>query len=170
MTDGLRRLAGEPWTRQVSWRDPRFRDLLSRRDVTVREICLSGSLEDQRQLWGDMAELEARMRRLAASRLDVAVAGYVEAISGQHGIRLEVLLAYTGLNGRDRILGREAAEILGVTHQNISRIAGQLYRNRDRARPPGGIWMPQVDAAVRHGWPARYTAAGVEATCRFFGR
>ena len=35
-----------------------------------------------------------------------AVAGYVEAISSQHGIRLEVLLAYTGLNGRDPIGGR----------------------------------------------------------------
>jgi hypothetical protein len=166
----LRRLAGEPWTGQVWWRDPRFRDLLPRGDVTVREICLSGSPEDRRRLWGEMAELEARMRRLAGLPLDVAVACYVEAISGQHGIRLEVLLAYTGLNGRNRILGREAAEILGVTHQNISRIAGQLGRNRDRARPPGGIWMPQVDTAVRHGWPARRTAAGVEATCRFFER
>ena len=106
----------------------------------------------------------------ADSPLDVAVAGYVEAISGQHGIRLEVLLAYTGLSGRDRILGREAAEILGVTHQNISRIAGLLHRNRDRDRPPGGIWMPQVDAAVRDSWADRYTAQGVAATRQFFGR
>ena len=65
-TERLRRLAGEPWTGQVWWRDPRFRDLLPRGDVTVREICLSGSPEDQRRLWDDMAELETRMRRLAA--------------------------------------------------------------------------------------------------------
>jgi hypothetical protein len=170
IADELRRLAGEAWTAQVWWRDPRFRDLLDRRDVTVREICLSGSRDDQRRLWGDMAELEARVKHLAALALGEAVAGYVEAISGQHGIRLEVLVAYMGLNGRNPIGGREAAETLGVSSQRVQQISAQLRRNRDRARPPAGIWMPQVDAAVRDGWPDGYTALGVGAIRVFFWR
>jgi hypothetical protein len=32
------------------------------------------------------------------------------------------------------------------------------------ARPPAGIWMPQVGVAERDGWPDDYTNAGVEAT------
>jgi hypothetical protein len=36
------------------------------------------------------------------------------------------------------------------------------------ARPPAGIWMPQVEAAERDGWPGEYTEAGVEATRWFF--
>jgi hypothetical protein len=121
IADKLRTLAGEPWTAQVWWRDPRFRDLLPRGDVTVREICLNGSSEERRHLWGNLADLEVRVERLAASPLGEAVAGYVEAISGQHGIRLEVLLAYTGLSGRDPIMGREAGAILGVSYQRSSR-------------------------------------------------
>jgi hypothetical protein len=81
-----------------------------------------------------------------------------------------VLLAYTGFNGRDPIMGREAAETLGVTHQRISQIAMQLQRNRDRAKPPDGIWMPQVDTALRDGWPDGYTALGVGAIRVLFQR
>jgi hypothetical protein len=170
ITDELRKLASESWAAQVWWRDPRFRDLLQRRDVTVRAICLNGRFEEQRQLWDNLPELEARTQRLAAPPLAEAVAGYVEAISGQHGIRLEVLLAYTGLNGRDPIMGREAAETLGVSYQRVQQISAQLHRNRDRARPPDGIWMPQVDAAVREGWPDGYTALGVGAIRVLFQR
>jgi hypothetical protein len=163
LADGLQRLAGEPWTAQVWWRDPRFRDLLPRGDATLREICLNGNLGEQRELWDGLADLEARVKRLAALRLERAVSGYVEAISGQHGMRLEVLLAYTGLNGRDPIMGRDAGAMLGVSSQRVQQISAQLNRNRDRARPPGGIWMPQVDTAVRDGWPDGYTALGVGA-------
>jgi hypothetical protein len=74
IADELRRLAGEPWADQVWWRDPRFRDLLPRGDATVREICLTGSPEEQRKLWDNLADLKARMQRLAALTL-------VEAIS-----------------------------------------------------------------------------------------
>ena len=70
------------------------------------------------------------MRRLAALPLERAVSGYVEAISGQLGIRLEVLLAYTGLNGRDPIMGREAGATLGVSYQRVQQISAQLHRNR----------------------------------------
>jgi hypothetical protein len=106
---------------------------------------------------------------LAALPLAEAVAGYVEAISGQHGIRLEALLAYTGLGGRDPITGREAAEILGTSSQRVQQISAQLIRNRDRAQPPAGIWMPQVDAAITDGWPDGHTTAAI-GTIRVFFR
>jgi hypothetical protein len=107
---------------------------------------------------------------LAALPLDAAVARYIEAISGQHGERLEVVLAYTGLGGRDPISGREAAAMLGVTYQRISQLAVQLGRNRDRARPPAGIWIPQVGAAIVEGWPDGYTTAAIGTIRVFFRR
>jgi hypothetical protein len=170
MGDGLRQVAGEPWAAQVWWHDPRFRDLLQRGNGTVRDICLNGTSEERRELWDSLTDLEARVKRLAALPLAEVVAGYVEAISDQHGIRLEVLLAYTGFNGRDPIGGREAAEILGVSRQRVQQISAQLQRNRDRAKPPDGIWMPQVDAAMRDGWPDGYTALGVGAIRVLFQR
>jgi hypothetical protein len=82
-----------------------------------------------------------------------AIAEYVEAVSGQHGDRLEALLASTGLNGHDPIAGTEAARRLGVSHQRMYQIVQQLYRARDRACPAAGIWMPQVSGTEESGWP-----------------
>jgi len=167
---GLEQLAAEPWTARVWRRDPRFTDLLPRCDSTVRRIAVDGDLKDRRVLWSRAGELKARVEQVAVLPLAAAVAGYVEAISGQHGIRLEVLLARTGLGGGEPILLREAAASLGVSGERIRQIVGQLYRHLGRARPPAGIWLPQVDTAIRDGWPDGYTPAAVEATRRFFGR
>jgi hypothetical protein len=123
IADELRRLAGEPWTAQVWWRDPRFRDLLQRGHVTVREICLNGSPEEQRHLRGNLADLETRVKRLAAFPVERAVAGYVEAISSQHGVRLEVLLAYTGLSGQEPDhgsgSGRDSEHVVSASPANL---------------------------------------------------
>ena len=104
----------------------------------------------------------------AALSLGEAVAEYAEAISGQHGERLEVLLARTGLNGQDPITGREAALRLQRSEARIQQIRDQLLRHRDRCRPPDGVWMPQLTVAERDGWPSEYTEAGVEVTRGFF--
>ncbi len=95
----------------------------------------------------DAVDAQAKLSLLAA------VAQYVEAISGQHGERLDMLLAPTGLNGSDPIHGTEAARRLGISHQRFYQIVQQLFRARDRARPPAGIWMPQLDAEDEAGWP-----------------
>jgi hypothetical protein len=50
----------------------------------------------------------------AALSLPDAVGDYVEAISGQHGRRLEVLLARTGLSGSDPITGVEASRCSSI--------------------------------------------------------
>jgi hypothetical protein len=95
----------------------------------------------------DAVDAQAKLSLLAA------VAQYVEAISGQHGERLDMLLAPTGLNGSDPIHGTEAARRLGVSHQRMYQIVQQLHRARDRACPPAGTWVPQPDAADDIGWP-----------------
>lgn len=104
----------------------------------------------------------------AALSLPDAVAQYVEAISGQHGDRLEALLARTGLGGQDPITGAEMARRLGVSDQRASQITGRLRYHRDRCRPAEGAWMPQLVEAERAGWPDGYTGEGMAATRGFF--
>ncbi len=103
----------------------------------------------------------------AALSLPDAVGDYVEAISGQHGRRLEVLLARTGLDGSDPITGVEAARRIGVSNQRISQLVDQLQRHRERTRAPAGVWMPQVAEAERSCFPDEYTGAGIAAVRRF---
>jgi hypothetical protein len=79
-----------------------------------------------------------------------------------------MLLAHTGLNGSDPINGTDAARRLGVSHQRMYQIVQQLYRARDRACPPAGICMPQVDAAHKIGWPGNVTTTSKSAIQGFF--
>jgi hypothetical protein len=116
------------------------------------------------------SELETRRQRLEALPLPDAIAGYVAAISGHHGVRLEVLLAYTSLHGQNPIRGKEAAAMLGCTPQNISAMAMRLFRQPDRTRPPAGTWLPQIDTAIRDSCGHSYTEAGIDATRAFFRR
>jgi hypothetical protein len=104
----------------------------------------------------------------AALSLPDAVAEYVEAISGQHSRRLKVLLARTGLNGHHTIYGKSAARMLGVTSARMYQIQDALERHWTRACPPAGVWIPQVAAAERFGWPDAYTGAGIGAIRAFF--
>ncbi len=58
--------------------------------------------------------------------------------------------------------------MLGVTQQRISQIVQQLHRRRDLARPPTGIWMPQLDDAGRHGWPEHISTKARDAIRGFY--
>jgi len=157
----------EPWARHIWYHDPRFAALLPRGDSTAHDIVTTGSLSEKRVLWGNLDALRRAIDDQAARALGDAVAQYVEAISGQHGDRLEVLLARTGLNGQDPITGREAARRFNRSDARIQQIRDSLLRHRDRRRPPGGVWMPQLGEAERSGWPGGYTEAGMEATREF---
>ena len=105
-------------------------------------IATGGAREGQRFLWGHLDGLRAAIDAQAARTVGDAVAEYVEAISGQHGDRLEALLARTGLGGQDPITGAEMAWRLGVSDQRASQITRSLWYHRDRCRPPAGVWMP----------------------------
>jgi hypothetical protein len=165
----LTAVSSEPWAQHVWHRDPRFKTYLPRVDATVYNIATSGTAVDRRSLWDHLEDLRGAVEAQTALTLPEAVSEYVEAISGQHGHRLEVLLALTGLSGQDRISGLEASRRIKRSPPRGGQILHQCLRNRDRARPPAGIWMPQVGEADRSGWSGEYTEAGVEATRAFFG-
>jgi hypothetical protein len=162
-------VAKEPWAQHVWHRDPRFETYLPRVDATVYDIATSGIAVDRRFLWDHLEDLRGAVEDQAALTRPEAVSEYVEAISGQHGHRLEVLLALTGLNGQDRISGLEASRRIRRSPPRGSQILHQCLRNRDRARPPAGAWMPQMGEAERDGWLDGHTQVGVEATRAFFG-
>jgi hypothetical protein len=109
-------MASEPWAPHIWYHDPRFAELVPKGDDTVHEIATVGSAVDRRFLWKHARELRDALDAQARLSLLDAIAHYVEAISGQHGKRLDVLLAVTGLNGQDPIIGREAARRLVSAH------------------------------------------------------
>ena len=109
-------------------------------------------------------------RRCLRVRLDgllVAVAQYVEAISGQTGERLTVLLARRGLNGQNPTTGGEAARRLGVSCQRVYQLERQLSNHLTRAAPPAWGWMPQVTRVRRTWWPDSYSDAGIATITEF---
>jgi hypothetical protein len=114
-------------------------------------------------LWSHLDDLRAAVAQQGDLSLAEAVSEYVEAVSGQHGERLGVLLAVSGLNGQDPIVSAEAARRLVVSHQLISQIIKQLHRRMDVARPAKGGWLPQITIADQTHWPNGYTQRGIEA-------
>ena len=164
----LSNMALEPWAPHIWHRDPRFSELVPKGDHTVYELASSGSAIGRRYLWEHKMDLRQAIDAQARLPLLDAVSQFVEAISGQHGERLDALLAHTALDGRDPIHGTEAARRLSVSHQRFYQITQQLHRAKDRACPPAGIWMPQLGAADETGWPAGISAEAQAAIRGFF--
>ena len=152
----------EPWAEHVWYRDPRFAAFLPRRNSTVHDIVTFGTAPDRRVLWERLDGLRAAINRQAELSLDDSVSEYVEVVSGQHGKRLDVLLAVTGLNGHDPIIGPEAARRLQVSSQRIYQIVNQLRRRMETARQVSGPWLPQITVADQTYWPNGYTQRGIE--------
>jgi hypothetical protein len=164
----LSNMASESWAPLIWYHDPRFTRFLPKGDHTIYQIAASGSAVDRRFLWEHRNGLREAVDAQARLSLLDAISQYVEAVSGQHGDRLEALLACTGLNGRDPITGADAARRLGVSHQRMSQIVQQMYRARDRACPPEGIWMPHLDAVGETGWTDKVASNARNAIQAFF--
>ena len=124
----------------------------------------SGSDADRRCLRRQRETLRKAAAAQSVLTFADAVSEYVEAIAGQHGERLDMLLAVTGLNGQDPISDSEGSRRIGRSRVRVGQLRRRLVALRDQARPPAGVWMPQVGEAERDGWPEEYTAGGVEAT------
>jgi hypothetical protein len=161
-------VVSEPWARHIWWRDPRFAEYVPKTDGTVYDIATSGTDDDRESLWGNREALRDAVAAQATLTLPDAVSEYVEAISGQHGERLDMLLAVTGLNGQDPISALEGSRRIRRSRVRGGQLRRRLFVLRGQARPPAGIWMPQVGEAERDGWPDRYTEEGIEATRKFF--
>ena len=162
-------LADEPWARHIWDRNPRFKEYLLKGGGTVYGITIFGTDVDRQCLWENREPLTVAVAAQAGLTLPEAVTEYVEAISGQHDNRLDMLLAVTGLNGHDPISDGEGSRRIGLSRVHVGQLRRRMFVSRDRARPPAGVWMPQVMEAERDGWPKGYTEAGVEATRGFFG-
>ena len=120
-----------------------------------------GTVEQMRVLM--IARRSARMQRSQTlNQLRQIV------ITGQHGDRLDMLLAVTGLNGQDPISALEGSRRIGRAPTRAGQLRRRLFVLRDQARPPAGAWMPQVDEVEGDGWPVGYTERGVEAARGFF--
>jgi hypothetical protein len=172
--DGRRRIAAdlgpvvsEPWAKHIWHHDPRFTDCLPRGDLTVHDIATRGTVTDRCYLWNHLDGLYTAVETQAVLGLSDAVAQYVQQISGQTCERLVVLLARTGLNGRDPITRVEAAGRLGVSYQRIYQLELKLSKHHTRTAPPAGVWMPQVTRAQHTGWPDGYTDTGIAAITGF---
>ena len=125
-------------------RDPRFAEYLPKGDATVHDIATGGTPIDRRYLFNHIDGLRTAIQRQAALNLGEAVAQYVGLVSRQHGERLDVLLARTGLGSQQPITGREAGQRLGISPQRIQQLTDRLTANLAHARPPTGVWMPQT--------------------------
>jgi hypothetical protein len=156
-------IAIEPWAEHIWYRDPRFAAFVPKGDSTVHDIAISGTAVDRRVLWERLDDLRVAVAQQSDLPLGDAVSGYVEAVSGQHDRRLDALLAATGLDGHDPIIGTEAARRLNVSSQRIYQIVSQLHRRLETARPEKGPWLPQIRVADQTYWPAAYTQRGIVA-------
>jgi hypothetical protein len=157
----LSAVALEPWAEHIWYRGPRFAEFIPKGDSTVHDIATSGNAVDRRVFWHRLDGLRSAVDDQGRLSLASAVSDYVEAVSGQHGQRLETVLAVTGLNGQNPIIGAEAARRLNVSSQRIYQIVNQLLRRMDAARPAKGVWLPQIGIADQTQWPNGYTEAGV---------
>jgi hypothetical protein len=158
----LAAVAREPWTHHIWYRDPRFAAFLPKGDSTMNDIATSGTAVGRRVLWDRLDGLKTAINRQAELSLDDAVSEYVEFVSEQHGERLDVLLAVTGLDGQDPILGTEAARRLNVSSQRIYQIVNQLRRRVETAQPAKGAWLPQITIADQTHWPNGYTPRAID--------
>jgi hypothetical protein len=159
----LAAVALEPWAPHIWHRDPRFAQFIPKGDATVYDIATSGTALDRRALWDRIDALRAAVEVQGALSLPEAVSEYVGAVSGQHGPRLDVLLAVTGLNGLDAITGVEGGRLLGVSPQRVYQIVGQMDRRLETASARNGPWLPQFSAEEQTQWPSEYTQKGIDA-------
>jgi hypothetical protein len=163
----LSNMASESWAPHVWYHDPRFTRFVPKGDLTVYEIATSGSAVDQRFLWQQGVELRDAVDAQARLPLLAAVAEYVEAVSGQHGERLDALLACTGLNGRDPITGAQVHSGLVCRINACPRSSGSCMGHgtvRVHRRGYGcHSWMPLTR-------PAKPSFAGTTHSVRKSGR
>jgi hypothetical protein len=171
-TVGLRRrididltaVALESWAPHIWHPDPRFAEFIPKGDSTVYDIATSGTALDRHALWNELDALRAAVGDQAGLSLPAAVSEHIEAVAGQHGQRLDILLRVTGLNGFDPITGADAGRLLGVSSQRIYQIVRQMESRLVRARPRDGAWLPQLVVAEETRWPSAYTKRGIRAT------
>jgi hypothetical protein len=150
LRDRLLKVINAPWAPQVSEQDPRFVDLLLAGEGTIFERidAYTSSPADHQLEEQALAEaipaIEARIHEIDVLPLDVALQGFLAAISGYSGKKLEALLARLGWSGHEPITLEQAGLIAGITRERIR----QLVKRIEDRMPDHPIYMPALDRAI----------------------
>ena len=150
LRDRLLKVIDANWALQVSDQDPRFMDLLPDGEGTIFERidAYTSSPADHQLEEQSLAEaipaIEARIHEIDGLPLDVALKGFLAAISGYSGKKLEALLARLGWSGLEPITLEEAGRIAGITRERIR----QLVKRIEDRMPDHPVYMPALDGAI----------------------
>jgi Sigma-70, region 4 len=132
LRDRLLKVIDANWAPQVSDQDPRFMDLLPNGEGTIFERidAYTSSPADHQLEEQSLAEaipaIEARIHEIDDLPLDVALKGFLVAISGYSGKKLEALLARLGWSGHEPITLEEAGRIAGITRERIRQLVKRI--------------------------------------------
>ena len=91
-----------------------------------------------------MPAIEARIHEIEGLPLDVALKGFLAAMSGYSGKKLEALLARLGWSGHEPITLEEAGRLAGITRERIR----QLVKRVEGRMPDHPVYMPALDGAI----------------------
>jgi len=139
------------WADQVTGDDPRFSDLLPRRQSaaeTLEVIQMTGqdstsaAAEDARRL---IPNLEQRVNDVLAMGLEESLTDYLgAALPALGGTQRRALLARMGWLGQPPITLEAAGKVMGATRERVRQLQTQLYKRR----PTAPLFMPALDRAL----------------------
>jgi sigma-70-like protein len=141
LRDRLLKVIDASWASQISEQDPRFVDLLLAGEGTIFERidAYTSSPADyqlqEQSLAEAMPAIEVRIHEIDGLPLDVALKGFLAAISRYSGKKLEALLARLGWNGREPITLEEAGRLAGITRERVRQLIKRIDKPPPQERP-----------------------------------
>ena len=139
-----------PWSSQVSSQDPRFSDLLATGHLTVFERLEQLTIEPEdpplaeMQLASSLAALRERRSKISFLSIEVALADFVQRLTGYNGARLRAILRRLGCDGYEPATLEDAAAVLGITRERMR----QIHKRFTDRLPNHPVFLPQLDSAI----------------------
>jgi hypothetical protein len=148
----LLRALNQPWIDKISEADPRFAPLLppGRGTLFERLEGLTSMPTDtpaqlqERALADAIPAIERRVEQINNETLGQSLNGYLQALTGFDGKKLEAFSSRFGLTGRPPVTLQAAASMIGVTRERIRQIETKITK----LLPPHPVLMPALDAAI----------------------
>lgn len=163
--DALQDVVGPAWAETIVEDDPRFADMVAgaTRSTWASDPVRLGEFTEQERT-NDMSEVAARTqpeqlalfttvevqaaveraRELQEMPLDLALRGYMEALSGATGPRLEALLMRFGWDGMPPRTLEESAGVAKVTRERMRQIQQRVMKKK----PHDPVFLPAIDRAL----------------------
>jgi sarcosine oxidase gamma subunit len=143
--------AASPWAAVVSGEDPRFSDLFAGESGTLADRLEAAASSPPDAAHAAMLALRTtlpaaveRIGRIEATSLDVAMRGYLSALSGLDGELLDAVVRRLGLDGGPPRTLAESVNGSTVGRERVRRLQARLIR-RVPSRP---VYMPALDHAL----------------------